>query len=159
MWLFCLFVAIPIIEIAFFIQIGGWLGLFPTLLIVIITAALGAILVRSQAIATFGNIKNGFLTVHNPDKTLAEGAMILFAGALLLTPGFFTDAIGFLLLTPWFRAQIFKFFKNKVGFQRTATGTNSYTRHRRYSRNPNESVIIEGEYKEEDNRKSRRKDE
>ncbi len=159
MWLFCLFVAIPIIEIAFFVQIGGWLGLFPTLLIVIITAALGAILVRSQAIATFGNIKNGFLTVDNPDKTLADGVMILFAGALLLTPGFFTDAFGFLLLTPWFRAQTFKFIKNKVGFQRSVMGTNSYSSHRRYGRNPNKSVIIEGEYKEEDSRKSRQKDE
>ena len=159
MWLFCLFVAIPIIEIAFFVQIGGWLGLFPTLLIVIIPAALGAILVRSQAIATFGNIKNGFLTVHNLDETLADGVMILFAGALLLTPGFFTDAFGFLLLTPWFRAQTFKFIKNKVGFQRSVMGTNSYSSRRRYGRNPNKSVIIEGEYKEEDNRKSRQKDE
>ena len=51
MWLFLVFVAVPIIEIALFIQIGGWLGLLPTLLIVIITAALGTHLVRSQAIA------------------------------------------------------------------------------------------------------------
>ena len=56
MWLFFIFVAVPIIEIALFIQVGGWLGLFPTLAIVIITAALGTYLVRSQAIETFASV-------------------------------------------------------------------------------------------------------
>ena len=103
MWLLILFIAIPVLEIALFIQVGGWLGLFPTLAIVILTALLGTYLVRTQGLATLSNLQNRFSHLQDPTEPLAHGAMILFAGALLLTPGFFTDAVGFLLLTPAFR--------------------------------------------------------
>ena len=155
MWLFFLFVAIPLIEIAFFIQIGGWLGLFPTLLIVIITAALGTVLVRSQAIATLRGTRFQFLTIHELEKTLADGGMILLAGALLLTPGFFTDTLGFLLLTPWFRAQVFKFIKNKFPSQGNPMKNNSFYKYQKFGSDDSSSNIIEGEYREEDEEKSR----
>ena len=157
MWLFFLFLTIPLLEIAFFIQIGGWLGLFPTLLIVIVTAALGAILVRSQAISAFG--ANGFqLSVfQQPEKTLAIGGMILLAGALLLTPGFFTDTIGFLLLTPWFRNRMFCLIKKKLAPQ-SFTKKAKYSNYQRYKKNNDSSIIIEGEYREEDSQKPRQRD-
>ena len=98
MWLFFLFVAVPIIEIALFIQVGDLIGLFPTLLIVIATAALGTWLVRGQGLANLSTLRNQVNNFQNPTQQLAHGAMILFAGALLLTPGFFTDGFGFLLL-------------------------------------------------------------
>ena len=103
MWLFILFVSVPIIEICLFIQIGGSIGILPTLLIVILTAALGTWLVRNQGLATLSSLKNQVDSFQNPTQQLAHGAMILFAGALLLTPGFFTDGFGFLLLVPRFR--------------------------------------------------------
>ena len=101
--LFLLFLAVPLIEIALFIQVGGFIGLWPTLGIVVLTAIAGTWLVRSQGIAALGRLQRSFNELRDPTEPLAHGAMILFAGALLLTPGFFTDTVGFLLLIPRFR--------------------------------------------------------
>tara|TARA_B100001057_G_C22373507_1_gene765596 strand:- start:103 stop:579 length:477 start_codon:yes stop_codon:yes gene_type:complete len=158
MWLFFIFVTVPIIEIALFVQIGGWLGLFPTLLIVIITAALGTYLVRSQAIATFGNLRHRLEALDNPSVPLAEGAMILFAGALLLTPGFFTDIIGFLLLMPSVRQRLFQYLKNRLRMQAGKFQSNNKNSKYRYTKREGGPIIIEGEYHEE-TRKSRSSDE
>ena len=100
MWLFVLFLAIPLIEIGLFIQIGGFIGLWPTLAVVVLTAILGTWLVRSQGSLALSQIRTSFNELNDPTEPLAHGAMILIAGALLLTPGFFTDAIGFSLLVP-----------------------------------------------------------
>lgn len=100
MWLFVLFLAVPLIEIGLFIEIGGAIGLWPTLAIVVITAIMGTSLVRSQGSMALSQIKSRFHDLTDPTEALAHGAMILIAGALLLTPGFFTDAIGFALLVP-----------------------------------------------------------
>jgi UPF0716 protein FxsA len=100
MWLLIAFIAVPLIEIALFIQVGGALGMWPTLAIVVITAVLGTWLVRSQGAATMGSLRNSFSDMRDPTEPLVHGAMILFSGALLLTPGFFTDAVGFALLVP-----------------------------------------------------------
>ena len=102
--IFLLLVAVPIIEIALFIEVGGWLGLWPTIGIVILTAAIGTLLLRSQGLAALGELQRRLAAREDPSVTLAHGAMILVAGILLLTPGFFTDAVGFLLLTPPVRA-------------------------------------------------------
>ena len=110
MWLFFLFIGVPLIEIALFIQVGGLIGLWPTLLIVILTAIAGTYLVRSQGIRALSNLRQSISTLDDPGVHLAHGAMILVSGALLLTPGFFTDAVGFLLLIPgvrlWVMAQV-----------------------------------------------------
>lgn len=97
------FIIVPIIEIGLFIKVGDFIGLWPTLLIVIFTAIIGTSLVRSQGIKVLAKLQKTFFTMQNPTEPLAHGAMILFAGALLLTPGFFTDALGILLLFPFFR--------------------------------------------------------
>ena len=104
MWLFVLFVTVPIIEIALFIQIGGEIGLLSTLCIVIATAFLGTYLVRKQGLSALSQLKNNVETLENPIAPLAHGIMILLAGALLLTPGFFTDAVGFSL---WYQTSGF----------------------------------------------------
>ena len=98
MRLLIIFIAVPLIEIGLFIQVGGSIGVWPTLLIVLITAFTGTWLVRSQGTQTLVAIQDSVKNMSNPSEPLAHGAMILFAGALLLTPGFFTDAVGFLLL-------------------------------------------------------------
>ncbi len=102
--IFLLLVAVPIVEIALFIQVGGWLGLWPTIGIVILTAAIGTMLLRAQGLAALGELQRRLAAGEDPSATLAHGAMILVAGVLLLTPGFFTDGVGFALLTPPVRA-------------------------------------------------------
>lgn len=100
MVLLILFIIIPIIEIALFIQVGGMLGLFPTLAIVVITAIIGARAVKSQGMGVVQKLQG--LQHMSPDvaETLTDAAFLIFAGALLLTPGFFTDFVGFMLLIP-----------------------------------------------------------
>lgn len=112
--IFLLLVAVPIIEIALFIQVGGWLGLWPTIGIVILTAAIGTMLLRAQGLAALGELQRRLATGEDPSATLAHGAMILVAGILLLTPGFFTDAVGFMLLTPPVRAVAIRFVRSRV---------------------------------------------
>ena len=114
MWLFVAFILIPLVEIGLFIQVGGAIGLWPTLAIVVLTAIAGSWLVRSQGMATMGNLQNSFRDLQDPTEPLAHGAMILFAGALLLTPGFFTDMVGFLLLIPGVRSAITAQIKNRM---------------------------------------------
>ncbi|MFK7745002.1 MAG: FxsA family protein [Roseobacter sp.] len=122
MWLFIAFLAVPLIEITLFIQIGGAIGLGWTLATVVATAILGTILVRNQGALALGQVKTSFNEMQDPTEPLAHGAMILFSGALLLTPGFFTDAIGFLLLVPGVRASAFRAIKARINVQTFDTG-------------------------------------
>lgn len=114
MWLLALFIAVPLIEIALFIQVGGWIGLFPTLAIVVLTAIAGSWLVRSQGAREIRNLRGSFSELRDPTEPLANGAMILFSGALLLTPGFFTDIIGFSLLMPPVRQAVYQWARSRV---------------------------------------------
>ncbi len=123
MWLFFAFLAIPLIEIALFIQVGGLIGLWPTLAVVVITAVLGTWLVRTQGRQAIGNLRNSFERLDDPSEPLAHGAMILIAGALLLTPGFFTDAVGFALLVPGLRHAAFVWAKSRVTVARFDMGS------------------------------------
>lgn len=144
MWLFALFVAIPLIEIALFIKVGGAIGLWPTLGIVVVTAILGTWLVRQQGIQAMTQLRSSFSGLQDPTEPLAHGAMILFSGALLLTPGFFTDACGFLLLLPSVRSAVFRFVKSRVKVQQFQTGPGPSPRqpHRP------DATIIEGDYED-----------
>ncbi|MFW8593813.1 FxsA family protein [Cribrihabitans neustonicus] len=114
MYLFLAFLLVPIIEIALFIQVGGLIGLWPTLAVVVLTAVLGTWLVKTQGRMAIGQLKSSFERLADPAEPLANGAMILFAGALLLTPGFFTDAVGFALLTPPVRRAVFNYLRSRV---------------------------------------------
>ena len=147
MWLFVLFLAIPLIEIALFIQIGGAIGLWMTLLIVILTAILGTFMVRQQGSAALMNLRGSFQNLQDPTEPIAHGAMILFSGALLLTPGFFTDAVGFLLLVPGVRSAVLSYARQRVN---VATFTYGEGRDPRSHQNLRQSGpdIIDGEYSE-----------
>jgi UPF0716 protein FxsA len=94
------FIGVPLIEIALFIQVGGWLGLAATLLVVIATAVIGAALLRRQGLATLARARRNMARGVAPVAELFDGVFLLLAGALLLTPGFFTDALGAALLVP-----------------------------------------------------------
>ncbi|NRA98274.1 MAG: FxsA family protein [Rhodobacteraceae bacterium] len=112
--LFLVFLIVPLIEIGLFIQIGGIIGLWPTLGIVVLTAILGTYLVREQGLRALADVQQSFQQLDNPSEPLAHGAMILFSGALLLTPGFFTDAVGFALLAPPVRRWLYRYISSRV---------------------------------------------
>ncbi len=123
MRLFLLFLAVPLIEIALFVQVGGAIGLLATLAIVVVTAVLGAFLVRSQGLAVLSQLQGSIAQLEDPTEPLAHGAMILFSGALLLTPGFFTDTVGFALMVPGIRRGVFQFFRKRISVQKFSYGT------------------------------------
>ena len=106
--LLALFIAIPVVELFLFLQIGSRIGLMPTIAIVILTGILGASLTRSQGLKTLARYQQALAEGRMPHEEVIEGLMILAAGAVLLTPGFLTDAIGFLLLVPPIRAEVRK---------------------------------------------------
>ena len=100
--LFLLFLLTPLIEIAVFIEVGSLIGLWPTLGVVVLTAVLGAALWRAQGLSTWARAQETLRAGELPVREVTDGAFLLVAGALLLTPGLVTDAIGFLLLVPAF---------------------------------------------------------
>ncbi|SHH00269.1 FxsA family protein [Cognatishimia maritima] len=141
MWLFLAFLAVPLIEIALFIQIGGAIGLFPTLAIVVLTAVLGTWLVRTQGAMALGDLRKSFNELNDPTEPLAHGAMILFSGALLLTPGFFTDAVGFALLMPPVRIAIMNYARKRIKVHRFSMGGSDRRAHFHGEPQPDEDVI------------------
>ncbi|WP_343080440.1 FxsA family protein [Ostreiculturibacter nitratireducens] len=145
MWLLLAFLAVPLIEIALFIQVGSLIGVWPTLAIVLLTAVVGTMLMRTQGAATLLDLRRSFEELRDPGEPLAHGAMILFAGALLLTPGFFTDTLGLLLLTPPFRRWLLKALASRVTVERFEMG-------RRPPREPDyrPGDVIDGEFQEVD---------
>lgn len=97
------------IELALLIKVGSYIGLFNTITIVILTAVIGAYMVKMEGIGIMRRIQQSMQEGIFPEDELINGMMILVAGALLLTPGFFTDIIGFLMVIPFTRNQIRKF--------------------------------------------------
>ena len=149
MWLFLAFLLVPIIEIALFIQVGGLIGLWPTLLIVIATAILGTYLVRSQGRRALDELRGSFSQLRDPTRPLAHGAMILFSGALLLTPGFFTDAVGFLLLIPAVRDWVMREAGQRVRVERFSVGPDPRRQGQAEGRQPHRHPgVIDGEWEE-----------
>ena len=104
MFLFiALFILIPIIEISLFIEIGSIIGSFYTIMLIFITAIVGVFFVRQQGISTFQKLTSQLQNLETPVQTMFEGLVILISGILLITPGFFTDVLGFLGLIPFSR--------------------------------------------------------
>jgi UPF0716 protein FxsA len=155
MWLFLAFLLVPLIEIALFIQVGGWIGLWPTLGIVVATAIAGTYLVRSQGGHALAQLRRSFDELRDPTDTLAHGAMILFSGALLLTPGFFTDAVGFALLVPQVRAFLIARIKERIRLRTVVGGQAHWQEPGGDPRRPRDE-IIEGDYRVEDTDEPRR---
>lgn len=89
-------IVVPIVEIGLFIEVGGWLGVLPTLAIVLLTAVAGTWLLRAQGLSTLARVQQSLDAGRLPVAEVFDGLCLLVAGALLLTPGFFTDAVGFL---------------------------------------------------------------
>ncbi|MEA3410261.1 MAG: FxsA family protein [Pseudomonadota bacterium] len=98
--LFALFVFLPLVEIFLLIQVGGLIGALPTVGLVVTTAVAGAGLLRQQGLATLARLNEEMGRGVLPAQSLMEGAALLVGGAMLLTPGFLTDAAGLMCLLP-----------------------------------------------------------
>ena len=95
-----IFILIPIIEISLFIEIGSIIGSFYTIMLIFLTAIVGVFFVRQQGISTFQKLASQLQNLEAPVQTMFEGLVILISGILLITPGFFSDSLGFLGLIP-----------------------------------------------------------
>jgi len=109
-----LLLIVPIVEIGAFIVIGGQIGVLPTLAGILITAIIGTYFLRKQGLGLLAEAQAESQAGRIPARALGDGVMLLVAGILLLTPGFVTDAIGFLLFVPPVRAAIRKFIAARV---------------------------------------------
>ena len=137
-----LFITIPLIEIAILIKIGSIIGAGYTIALVIGTAFLGVSLLRIQGISTFAKVQANIAKGQLPATELIEGLILLISGVLLLTPGFFTDMLGFLMLVPILRQRVAEtflvnFMKNRINIKHTQTRTGN---------------IIEGEHWDSDSK-------
>jgi UPF0716 protein FxsA len=102
----CLFIVVPLLELALLIQMGRWVGVLPTVALVALTGLLGAALVRSEGGRTLAKVQMELGQGRVPGRALMDGACLLVGGALLLTPGVITDLLAFALLVPPSRRRI-----------------------------------------------------
>ncbi len=109
-----LLLVVPILEITVFILVGGEIGVVATLALIFLTAVIGSILLRIQGFAVLSRIRTEMEQNRLPGKELGNGAMILVAGVLLLTPGFVTDTIGFALFVPAVRSALWQFLAKNI---------------------------------------------
>ncbi|SHO58394.1 FxsA family protein [Vibrio quintilis] len=153
-----LFIAVPVIEIGLFIQVGGFIGLWPTIGLVLITAFVGASLVRSQGIQTLLTVQQRIQAGELPAQQILEGVMLAVAGVLLLTPGFMTDMMGMIVLLPGPRASLARYLMGKVVVQgQFNSGFNQNTHHHDHQSDSSEGQTYEGEYERKDDHHDRLK--
>ncbi|MDX1754710.1 MAG: FxsA family protein [Marinobacter sp.] len=151
-----LFIILPIVEMAILIKVGTVIGALNTIGLVLLTAVIGAALLRQQGFATLLRANERLNSGELPAKEVAEGLILAVGGALLLTPGFVTDAVGFLCLLPgsrhWLAAQALKKLvvsSRSQGFEFTMRSGDPYRSGRRPGRDDD---VIEGEYTDETER-------
>lgn len=107
-WIFLAILAVPFVEIALFIKVGSVIGVIPTLALVVLTVFLGVFVLRRQGLQTVANVRSSFRQGLDPSAPLFNGLLVFLAGALLIVPGFFTDAVGLLILLPPVRKYIMR---------------------------------------------------
>ena len=130
MLLFIIFVIIPLIEIALFIQVGDEIGMVKTLLLCVLTAMIGAVLIRHQGLKTLLSARASMERAEMPLHEIFDGICIAVSGALLMTPGFFTDAIGFSLLVPHFRTLLRQSMAKHFDMKGRSQASHSYQQER-----------------------------
>lgn len=119
--LLAVFIGLPLLEIVVFIEVGGALGVWPTIAATVATALAGSLLLRAQGLATLMRARTQMDQGQLPAREMFEGICLVFAGALLLVPGFVTDALGLLLFMPPFRELLRHFIGHRLA-QRSAQG-------------------------------------
>lgn len=157
-WLFIVFLSIPLIEIYLLIEIGSVIGAPATVFLVVFTAVLGALLLRQQGFYTLQKVQQQMSRGEMPAMAMLEGVCLVIGGGLLLTPGFLTDFIGFLMLIgPTRRLLILKFVPGVSGFssplssgEHIDSGSQKETERKKKGTAAHKPTIIDGEYRLED---------
>lgn len=108
-----LFIVVPIAELVVIVQVGQSLGILATIALLIAVSVVGAWMVKFQGIVLFARARAKLARGEMPDDELIAGMAVLFAGALMLTPGFITDALGLALLIPPIRAVLIGFVRRR----------------------------------------------
>ena len=106
--IFAVIIAVPLIEIYFVVKIGSVVGVIPAIALLFVSSVFGSRVVKHQGLRVWRKFNEQVSSGHVPSRELIEGVCLLVAGALLVAPGFFTDALGFLLLLPPFRLIVVK---------------------------------------------------
>jgi UPF0716 protein FxsA len=129
-----LLLIVPIVELYVIVQVAGSLGVMPTILLLVVVSVVGAILVKHEGTNIWVRAQRQLAQGQMPDNEMIEGVLVLMGGALLLTPGFITDALGLLLLFPPSRAVFRRLAKRraKVKAQRVVGGPASAFRYATY---------------------------
>lgn len=131
-------ILVPVAEIAVFVEVGGRIGVWPTVGTIILTALVGTALLRQQGLSTLLKVQESLEQNRFPVAELFDGLCLLVAGALLLTPGFVTDAVGLLLFVPVFRSILSGLLWRRL----VASG------HIKSHSGENGATVIEGEFHE-----------
>ena len=140
-----LFIGIPIAEIAVFIEVGGLIGLWPTVATVILTAIIGTTLLRAQGLATLFKAQENMQRGIFPVQEAFDGICLVAAGALLLTPGFLTDSLGFLLFIPPLRHALRAYLSQHITL---ATHTQGGFQQGPNRQPPFDDGVIDGEFED-----------
>ncbi|SHN06003.1 FxsA family protein [Gracilibacillus kekensis] len=111
-WLLLFILVVPALEIGLFVWAGGYIGPWWLILLIILTGIIGAWLAKQQGLETLNNARESMAKGYPPQEHIFDGICILIGGVVLLTPGFITDAIGFLLLVPVTRRPFKNMFQN-----------------------------------------------
>lgn len=111
LFLIAVFIVVPLVELYVLIKVGGSIGVGPTLALLLLDSILGALLLRSQGRSAWVSLNRAIAESRVPAKEVLDGVLIIFGGALLLTPGFLTDIFGLLLLIPPTRAMVRGFLR------------------------------------------------
>lgn len=111
----------PLVEIAVLIKVGGLIGVLPTLLLIVGTAIVGGLVIRHLGLQLFTQMRATMGRGQLPAKSVADAMLILFAGFLLLLPGFVTDVLGLLLLLPPVRELLYGALKTRMTVVTTTT--------------------------------------
>jgi UPF0716 protein FxsA len=112
--LLLLFILLPVAELMLLIRLGGWLGVVPTVGLVLLTGVVGAALARSQGMRVIGGLRAEMGAGRLPVTHMLDGALVLVAGLMLITPGVITDVVGLLLLFPPTRALARRLFAARL---------------------------------------------
>lgn len=146
--LLLLFIVLPIIELWLLIKVGSVIGVIPTIALVILTAVIGSQLVRHQGLGVMQRIREAQGRGEAPALPMLDGAALLLAGFMLLTPGFISDTFGFVLLVPKLRQRIARALLARVIVMQPGVGNpvgDSGKARGRRRKSGNDSVI-EGDY-------------
>ncbi|MBF0471382.1 MAG: FxsA family protein [Gammaproteobacteria bacterium] len=122
-----LFIIIPIIEIYLLIAVGSVIGALPTILLIFLTAIVGVTLLRQQGIVTLQRFQQAMVEGQLPSTVIIEGVILIICGAFLLTPGFFTDTIGFLGLISPIREAVAQRVASRLNLNILSSGFQSHT--------------------------------